>query len=46
MSPFQHQYRLPGQRRWSHCLSMHADPKSVALALESLVGPKMTVRKP
>lgn len=43
MSLFQHHYRLPGQRRWSGCLSEHADPKPVALALTSLVGAKVIV---
>ena len=44
MSLFQHHYRMPGQRRWSTCLSVHADPKAVALALEKLVGSGVKVR--
>lgn len=44
MSLSKYQYRLPRQRRWSQCLSVHTDAKSVALDLEALVGSTVTVR--
>lgn len=44
MSPLKYQYRLPGQKRWSHCLSHLRTVKKVQTALRRLLGKGVEVK--
>lgn len=44
MSPLTYQYRLPGQRRWSQCLSRLRTVKKVLAALKRMVGKGVEVK--
>lgn len=46
MSPFTFEYRAPGQRRASCCLSRVSDPITVSVALSSVLGHPTTVKGP
>lgn len=46
MSPFAFEYRVPGQRRASYCLSRVADPDAVSTALIGLLGVPVRVNGP
>jgi hypothetical protein len=45
LSVLTYQYRLPGQRNWSKCLSIHSSVESTCEALQKLLGCDVLVRE-